>query len=242
MKAGRLTCWAVRLTLSGLLVLSVVRPAAASGEGGSQSNSSGGGDDSNSSSGGSSEGSKNSSNTSEGTSDDSRGSSKDSDNSTQNSPKETTDYTSKGSSDWTTHSRGAHVLSIVLAVVAVGATVAGLAATTRNGRQQQQATAALASFMRRQHALLTHDIATGQGPVLDAWTHDLRLTSTEKRRFLETLEGSPDQGKLLDALNGPIDADRARRFGAAFLRVTDRALGRRRTNDLVLRAVRATGI
>lgn len=230
----------LRLALAGALAFTGPRPSHASGENGSQS--SGNGDDSSNGSGGSSEGSKDSSNTSEGTSEDSRGSSKDSDNSTQNSPKDTSDYTTKGSSDWTTHSRGAHIFSIALAVVAVGATVVGLAATNRTGRQQQQATAALAAFMRRQHALLTHDVATAEGPVLDAWAHDLRLTTSEKRRLFQALEGSPEQGKLLEALNGAIDERRARRFGAAFLRVTDRALGRRRTNQLVMHAVRATGI
>jgi hypothetical protein len=242
MTARRLArAWAVRLALSLAVALGAAPQALGSGEKGSQSNSSGGNDNSNSS-GGSSDGSKNSSNTSEGTSDDSRGSSKNSNHSTQNSPKDTSDYTTNGSSDWTTNSGGAHIFTVVLAVVAVGATVVGMAATHRSGRRQQQTTAALAAFMRRQHALLTHDVTIGEGPVLDAWTYDLGLTPSEKRRFLETLEGSSEQGKLLDALNGPIGAERARQFGAAFMRVTDRALGRPRTHDLVLRAVQATGI
>src|SRR5688572_14895092 len=161
---GLARCLMLRLLLSGGLLLSASRGVLASGEGGgSQSNSSDG-------SGDSSNGSQDSSNTSEGTSDDSRGSSRDSDNSTKNSPKNTTDYTSKGSSDWTTNSRGAHILSIALAVVVVGAAVVGTVATQRSHEQNQRlATAALVTFMRRQHALLTHDVALGDGPVLDAW-------------------------------------------------------------------------
>jgi hypothetical protein len=226
--------WALRVVLCGGLVLSVPVPASASGEGGgSDSNSKG--------SGNSSDGSKDSSNTSDGTSDDSRGSSRNSDDSTKNSPKNSTDYTSDGSTDWTTHSRGGQVFSVALAVVAVGGLVVGLVATNRAQNGQQQATAALAGFMRRQHALLTRDIAMAEGPVLDAWAHDLRLTATERRRLRQTLEGSIEQGALLEALDGPIDGSRARQFGAAFLRVTDRALGRQRAKTLVLRAVRATG-
>jgi hypothetical protein len=224
----------LRLTLTGALVLLPSSRVLASDEGGSQSNSSEG-------SGDSSNGSKDSSNTSDGTSDDSRGSSRDSDNSTKNSPKNTTDYTSKGSSDWTTNSRGAHIFSIALAVVIVGAAVVGIVATNRSHEQnQRQATAALVTFMRRQHALLTHDVALGDGPVLDAWAYDLGLTPAERERLRAALDGSPEQGHLLDALHGPIDTARARRFSAAFVELTGRALGAARTRALVLRAARAT--
>ena len=233
---GLARCLTLRWLLSGGILLSASRGVLASGEGGgSQSNSSNG-------SGDSSNGSKDSSNTSEGTSDNSRGSSADSDNSTKNSPKNTTDYTSKGSSDWTTNSRGAHIFSIALAVVLVGAAVVGTVATNKSHEQNQRlATAALVTFMRRQHALLTHDVALGDGPVLDAWAYDLRLTPAERRRLREALEGSVEQGRLLEALDGPIDAERARRFGTAFMQVTGRALGPSRARALVSRAVRATG-
>ena len=49
------------------------------------------------------------------------------------------------------------------------------------------------------------------------------------------------QGQLLDALDGTIDEARARRFGAAFVSLAERALGKARTRRLVERAVRATG-
>jgi hypothetical protein len=90
--------------------------------------------------------------------------------------------------------------------------------------------------MRRQHALLTHDVATGDGPVLAAWGRDLRLTAEERRRLRRELEGSAEQGQLLDALDGSIDEAGAGRFAAAFLRVTERALGKARTGALVARA------
>jgi hypothetical protein len=217
-------------TLAAVLALAP-QAARASGQNGgsdSKSNSSQGSADSSNTSNDSSKSSSNSSN----------GSSKDSDNSTQNSPKDTSDYTTKGSSDWSTHSRGAHVFSVALAVVAVGASVIGTVAANRGS--QQQTTVALAAFMRRQHALLTHDVATAEGPVLAAWSRDLRLSDEERRRLRRALDGSAEQGALLEALDGPIDETRARRFAAAFLRVTERALGKARTGALVARATTAT--
>jgi hypothetical protein len=218
-----------------LLVGAPPRLASASGQGQSSSGSSNGSD--------SSKGSGDSSNSSNDSSQSSNGSSKDSDNSTQNSPKNssdyTTDHTTKGSTDWTTHSHGAHVFSVVLVVVAVGATILGIALTDRSHGGPPPA-AALAGFMRRQHALLLHDVSTGDGPVLDAWAHDLRLTVAEKRRLRRALDGSEEQGALIDALDGTIDEAHAERFGAAFVRVTDRALGRTRTRALVARAISAS--
>jgi hypothetical protein len=130
------------------------------------------------------------------------------------------------------------VFSVALAVVAIGATVLGVVLTDHSHRSPPP-TAALAGFMRRQHALLLHDVSTGEGPVLDAWSHDLRLTAAEQGRLRRALEGSAEQGALLDALDGPIDEKHAERFGAAFLRVTDRALGRTRTKALVAQAMAA---
>ena len=215
------------------LTLSLARNeiAEASGQGQSSSGSSNSSD--------SSKGSGDSSNSSNDSSKSSNDSSKSSNNSTQNSPKNSSDWTTKSSSDWTTHSQGAHVFSIALIVVAVGAVVLGVVLTDRSHRGPPP-TAALAGFMRRQHALLLHDISTGEGPVLDAWTHDLRLSAAEKGRLRRALEGSAEQGALIEALDGPIDEKHAAQFGAAFLRVTDRALGRTRTNALVSRALAAS--
>ena len=216
-------------------------PAHASGD----SSKSGGTSNSSTGSSGSdsSKGSNDSSNSSQDSSENSRGTSKDSGNSTENSPKKTSDYTTKGSSDWTTNSRGAHVFSIALAVVAVGATVVGVVAAKRSNQQPRQvATAALAGFMRRQHALLTHDVTMAEGPVFEAWAHDLRLTARERAQVRRALDGSSEQGLLLEALNGPIDERRAERFAAAYLRVTTKAIGRARTQALVVRAAHATGL
>src|SRR4051812_27621359 len=205
---------ATAIALVLLLVGAPLRPASASGQGQSSSGSSNGSD--------SSKGSGDSSNSSNDSSKSSSGSSKDSDNSTQNSPKNssdyTTDHTTKGSTDWTTHSHGAHVFSVVLVVVAVGATILGIALTDRSHGGPPPA-AALAGFMQRQHALLLHDVSTGDGPVLDAWAHDLRLTVAEKRRLRRALDGSEEQGALIDALDGTIDEAHAERFGVAFVRV-----------------------
>ena len=178
-----------------------------------------------------------SSNSSKGSSDNSGGSSKDSNNSTQNSPKNSSDYTTNSSSDWTTNSHGAHVLSIAVAVVLVGATVVGIAATHKS-HQEQQARVALAAFMRRQHGLLTHDVTMAEGPLLVAWTHDLKLTSADQQRLERALDGSHEQGALLEALDGPIDERHAERFAGSFMRLAQRALGAERTRAMVGHAAR----
>jgi hypothetical protein len=220
----------IAILLALALIVGRVGAAEASGQGQSSSGSSNSSD--------SSKGSGDSSNTSNDSSKNSGDSSKDSNNSTQNSPKNSSDWTTKNSSDWTTHSRGAHVFSIALVVVAIGAVVLGVVLTDRS-HNRPPPTMALAGFMRRQHALLLHDVSTAEGPVLDAWAHDLRLTAAERGRLRRALEGSAEQGALIEALDGPIDERHAERFGAAFLRVTDRALGRARTNALVARAIEA---
>lgn len=223
------------IALSTLIVSMEAREAEASGQSNSGS-STGGSPSSNGSN--SSNGSADSSKSSGDSSRNSGASSKDSNNSTQNSPKNSTN----SSSDWSTHSQGAHVFSIVLVVVAVGATVVGVMATNATQRRQhQQSATALAEFMRRQHPLLTHDVVMAEGPVLAAWAHDLRLGAEDCTRLRRALEGSPEQGALLEALDGSIDEAAARRFAGAFLRVTTRALGQTRTKALVERAVRAVG-
>ena len=189
---------------------------------------------SNSSDSNSSNGSKDSSNSSKDSSNNSQGSSKNSNNSTQNSPKNTSDWSTKGTSDWSTNSHGAHVFSIALAIVVVGgASVATTAVKHSQPDAQRQAAVALAAYLRQQHALLTHDVALASGPVLDAWIHDLKLTAADGRRFAETLDGSAEQGALLEALDGRIDEGRAQRFAAVFMRVTERTLGPARTRALV---------
>lgn len=227
---------AISLLLAGALALLPAGAADASGERQSGSGSSNSSD--------SSKGSGDSSNTSrdsfKSTSDSSHSdSSKNSDKTTQNSPKNSSEWTTKGSTDWTTHSHDAHVISIALLVVGLGAAVLGVALTAHSHRDPGQATA-LAGFMRRQHALLLHDVSTGEGPVLDAWAHDLRLTAAERGRLRRSLEGSAEQGELLEALDGPIGEAHAELFGAAFFRVTDRALGPTRTKALVTRAISAS--
>jgi hypothetical protein len=225
------------IALALVLAVAQVERAQASGNGQSSSGSSNS-SDSSKGSGDSSNSSNDSSKSSNDSSKSSNDSSKDSDNSTQNSPKNSSDWTTKNSSDWTTHSHGAHMFSIALLVVGVGATVLGVVLTDRSHRGPPPA-AALAGFMRRQHALLLHDVSTAEGPVLDAWAHDLRLTPVERNRLRSSLEGSAEQGLLIDALDGTIDESHAQQFGAAFLRVTGRALGRTRTKALVARAMAA---
>ncbi len=228
-------CGSLCAAVAALLMLAPA-PARASDQQTSKSGSS------NSSNSNSSNGSNDSSNSSKDSSNNSHGSSKDSNNSTQNSPKNTSDYTSKGTSDWSTNSHGAHVFSIALAIVVVGGASAATTAVKHSQPDaQRQAAVALAAYLRHQHALLTHDVALASGPVLDAWTHDLKLTAADRRRFAETLDGSVEQGALLEALDGPIDERRAQRFAVLFMRVTERTLGSTRTRALVTQVSAAVG-
>ncbi|HXT97233.1 MAG TPA: hypothetical protein VN853_13095 [Polyangia bacterium] len=225
--------------LCGVLVLAS-RAAWASGQGNTQTTSSNGAS-SNSQSGSSNtsgDSSKSSGDSSKSSSNSSGDSSKDSNNSTQNSPKNSSDYTSNSSSDWTTNSHGAHIFSIALAVVLVGATAIGIGVSTRS-HQQQQARQALAAFMRHQHGLLTHDVTLAEGPLLAAWSHDLRLGAEDQRRLARALDGSREQGALLAALDGPIDEGQAERFAGAFMKLASRALGPARAQAMV-RSTRLT--
>ena len=149
----------------------------------------------------------------------------------------------KGTGDGPADGRERRVYSMALAAVAIGATTVGLALpNSAHDENRQQATAALAGFMQKQHAPLTHDLALAGGPVLDAWSDELGLDRKEREALLRALEGSFEQGNLLEALDGPIDGAQAQRFAGAFVRVANRALGARRTNALVYRAILATGV
>jgi hypothetical protein len=201
-------------------------PVLASGQGQSRSDT-----------GNSSQGSNGSSNNSNDSSKSSNGSSRDSNNSTQSSPKNSADYSTEGTTNQSTNSHGAHVFWAGSAVVLLGASVVGTVLIARNRTGDQKGTAvALATFMRENHAVLTHDVAMANGPVLDAWARELGLTATEKRRITATMEGSREQGELIAALDGPVDHLRARSFSAAFFQVTARALGPARTRVLLARA------
>jgi hypothetical protein len=155
--------------------------------------------------------------------------------STENSPQNSTDYFGHGTTQESTNSRGGHIVSVALGALVLGASVVGTVLATRRPADRQAATA-LAAFMRHHHAMLTRDVVLAGGPVLDSWAYDLGLSPSEKIRLRRALEGSSEQGALVDALDGPIDEQRAQRFAAAFFRVAGRALGRARTEALVAQA------
>jgi len=208
--------------------------ALASGEGQSKSDS--GNSGSNNSSKGSGDSSQNSGDSSKSSND----SSKSSNDSTEASPQKSADSSSEGTVNSSTKSRGAQTFWAGSAVVLLGASVVGtvLAARSR-AAAPPPAAVALAAFMRENHAVLTHDVALAHGPVFDAWARELGLTPAERGRVAVALEGSREQGELLSSLDGSIDAHRARRFSAAFFRVTARALGPAGTERLLARAARA---
>jgi hypothetical protein len=132
-------------------------------------------------------------------------------------------------------------VSIALGVIAVGATVAGvvIGVTLTQRRAERRAEQALAAYMRRNHPMVTHDVALGEGPILDAWTHALGFTRGERREFGRLLPGSTEQARLIEALdapNGRIEDEHARRFAGAFFQLTERAVGPARAGALVARA------
>jgi hypothetical protein len=188
-----------------------------------------------------SDGSSNGSNDSSKSSTDSSQSSTDSSNRSENSTESSPRDSSEGSSESTGNNRGAAVLSVALLLVSVGATVIGVVKAT--GLAMAQADDArkmrvLASFLQRHHALVARDVVMGEGPLLATWTRALGLTEAERDRLSASLDGSPEQGELLAALDGPIDVRRARRFAVAFARAGRRALGEARLRGIALSAMR----
>lgn len=223
------TMWRRSLGIALALTLAASSGARADSNNGNSSQGSNGSGDSSRSSGDSS---KNSGDSSKG-----------SDDSTKNSPKNSSDSSSKGTTDESTNSPGGHQVSIALGVIAVGATVAGvlIGVSLTQQRAERRAEKALAAYMRRNHPVVTHDVALGRGPILDAWTHALGLTAVERRDFSVLMTGSPEQARLIEALDAPqgrIDDEHARRFAGAFFHLTERAVGPTRARQL---AARATG-
>lgn len=65
----------------------------------------------------------------------------------------------------------------------------------------------------------------GEGMLLSAWGKTWGLTTAERERLGQALDGSSEQTELMQSLDGPIDERRARRFAASFARLSGRALG-----------------
>jgi hypothetical protein len=191
--------------------------------------------DSSKGSNGSSDSSNSSGDSSKNSGDSSQGSGKGSEDSTRNSPKNS----SEGTSDGSTNSKGGAAVSGGLVVLVVGASVVGGVFASRSSSRRERAdTQALVRFLRRNHALVTHDVALAEGPLLGSWALTMGLAAGERQRLNEALDGSAEQAELLDALDGPIDEARARRFAAGFARLGQRALGASRFRELALAAAR----
>jgi hypothetical protein len=159
------------------------------------------------------------------------GSKNSTDNSPRNSSRWTTDESSKG--------KTATTVSVAALIVVVGAAVlSGVLATRNSRRQDQQKAQALAKFLQRNHALVARDVVTGEGPMLGAWGRALGLSAGERERLGVVLVGSPEQGELLAALDGGMDEGRARRFAVGFTRLGRRALGQERFREIALAAGR----
>jgi hypothetical protein len=153
-------------------------------------------------------------------------------NSTDNSPQNSTRW----STDESTRSKSASAISVAALIVVVAglAVSATLASRAGSRRQDQQKVQALARFLQRNHALVARDLVTGEGPLLAAWGRALGLTAVERERLGLVLVGSPEQSELLQALDGGMDEGRARRFAVGFTRLGRRALGEGRFRQIAL--------
>jgi hypothetical protein len=190
--------------------------------------------DSSKGSGGSTDSSNTSGDSSKNSGDSSGRSGQGSQDSSENSPRNST----KGTSDESTNSKGGAAISIGLALVVVGGSVVGgIFASRSSSRRERRQTEALVRFLRRNHALVTRDVVLAEGPLLASWAQSLGLVRGDDR-LNAALDGSREQSELLDALDGPIDEGRARRFAAGFARVSQRALGPERFRTLALAAGR----
>jgi hypothetical protein len=232
MRARRTTSLVLSAALAGTLVWRAP-PFVAAGQGSKSESRS---NDSSDGSKGSNDSSKSSGDSSKSSGDSSDRSGQNSEDSTRDSPKNST----QGTTDESSNSKGGAALSGALLIVVVGASVLGgvLSSRLTTRRQDQQNVRALARFLRRNHALVIRDVAMGDGPMLAAWSSALGLSTTERERLAQSLDGSAEQTELLQALDGDIDDGRARRFAADFARVGQRALGGERFRAIALAAGR----
>jgi hypothetical protein len=181
-----------------------------------------------------SEGSNDSSKNSGDSSKNSGDSSKRSGDSSERSPENST----RGSTDETSNSKQGQALSVALVLVTVGSAVLGGALVTRatNRQNEQRQVQALVRFLRKHHGMVARDVLLAEGPLLSAWADALGLSPVERDRLTRAMDGSAEQAQLLQALDGPIDAVRARRFAAGFASVSRRAVGPQRFQAIALAA------
>jgi hypothetical protein len=156
--------------------------------------------------------------------------------STERSPENST----KGSTDETSNSRGGRALSVGLLLVTVGSAALGAVLVTRatNRQDDQRQIQALVRFLRKNHGLVARDVLLAEGPMVAAWADAMGLSPQERERLGRAMDGSAEQTQLLEALDGQIDADRARRFAAGFASVSRRAVGPQRFQAIALAAGR----
>ena len=129
------------------------------------------------------------------------------------------------------------MVTVVLALVAVGATAIGVVSALAQADEQSR-TRRLAQFLQRNHALVTRDVVMAEGPVLADWGRALGLTAIERERLGQAMAGSAEQAELLAALDGRIDSSRARRFALGFAQLGRRALGEQRFRAIARSATR----
>ncbi len=121
---------------------------------------------------------------------------------------------------------------VLIAVGAVALSVAGGYATAAAESVNAVAAAELESYLRTNHALVARDISLGEGALLHAWLHDLRLLPEERAHVERELPGSSEQNEMLAALDGTLSVERATNFAAAFHGLLARTLPAERVKFL----------
>ncbi len=124
------------------------------------------------------------------------------------------------------------LVAVLIGVGVIAVSIGGAYATEAAAAAEEAAAARLEDYLRTNHALIARDISLGQGLVIEAWLHDLKLKPEECKRLLAHLSGSAEQRDMLIALDGSLSSIRVRSFASAFTRLLLRDLSAARVFDL----------
>lgn len=94
----------------------------------------------------------------------------------------------------------------------------------------------LVAYMKVNHDNLVHDIANGQGVLIEQWAHELNLSTHELSLVEKRLDASAEQQALLSSLNGEITIEDARAFSENVYQVFAAAVGKEKL-DATLEAL-----
>lgn len=91
-------------------------------------------------------------------------------------------------------------------------------------------------YMQSNHPMLVRDLSIARGPLIEQWGSELHLSSDELQALEERLSGSPEQLKLLQALNGKINVNDALTFKATLRQLFTDIIGTKRLKKVILKS------